>query len=125
MSELYGATVFDEWAIIHVRDRKARVIHYIGPRRAEFVTGIAELKDALDGLLSNELGCGDFAFERHAVGPQADALLVLGPDTYLICNNTTLSIHQITQNPLWLQAQVPFAELAEKFRADPLVLARA
>lgn len=124
MDQLYGTTVFDEWAIIHVQDKKARIVHYSGPRLANFTATVSELKESFDDLFSSELGCGDFSFERHAVGPQADALMVLGPDTYLICNNTKLSIHQITQNPLWLQAQVPFAELSEKFRANPLVLAR-
>lgn len=122
MNELYGDVVFDEWVIINVQGGKARVVYYTGPRQANFATEIAELKESVEDLLSGELGCGDFSFERHAVGPQADALMVTGPDTYLICNNTKLSIHQITQNPLWLQAQVPFVELGDKFRANPLLL---
>lgn len=122
MDELYGEVVFDEWVIIHVQDRNVQVVYYTGPRQANFAADIAELKDSLYELLSGELGYGDFSFERHAVGPQADALMVIGPDTYLICNNTKLSIHQITQNPLWLQAQVPFVELGEKFRANPVEL---
>jgi hypothetical protein len=28
----------------------------------------------------------------------------------------------ITKDPLWLGAQVPFVELSDKFRADPLAL---
>jgi len=122
MNELYGQVVFDEWVIIHVQDSKGRVIHYTGPRQANFATDIAELKESVEDMLSSELGCGDFTFERHGVGPQADALMVIGPDAYLICNNTKLSIHQITQNPLWLQAQVPFVELGDRFRANPLLL---
>jgi hypothetical protein len=28
---------------------------------------------------------------------------------------------QIRQNPNWIEAQKPFVELSERFRADPLV----
>lgn len=122
MNALYGGTVFDEWVIIQVRDKKACVVWYTGPRQTTFTHEVDGLKELLNQPETGELGYGDFNFERHAVGTQADALMVLGPNTYLICNNTKLSMNQITPNPLWLRAQVPFAELGEKFRLSPLVL---
>jgi hypothetical protein len=47
---------------------------------------------------------------------------VLGDWLYLICNNTTQAIDKIAAEPAWKQAQVPFVELSERFRADPLRL---
>jgi hypothetical protein len=41
---------------------------------------------------------------------------------YLIWNNTVLSMDRITTEPRWLAAQVPFLDLTEEFRADPVRL---
>jgi hypothetical protein len=49
--------------------------------------------------------------------------MVVGQGIYLICNNTVQSMDSITQDTLWLGAQVPFVELSDKFRAAPLALA--
>ena len=48
------------------------------------------------------------------------AITVLGSTIYLICNNTRASMEEITRDPKWLNAQVPFAELSEAIRPDPL-----
>jgi len=40
---------------------------------------------------------------------------------FLICNNTAQSMTGITEDPLWLKAQVPFVEMSEKFRTAPVV----
>jgi hypothetical protein len=48
--------------------------------------------------------------------------MVLGKEIYLICNNTVQSMDAITKDPLWLGAQVPFVELSDKFRADPVAM---
>ena len=50
--------------------------------------------------------------------------MALGDETYLICNNTRSSMDEITKNPRWLSAQVPFADLSEKMCArQPMVVA--
>ena len=49
--------------------------------------------------------------------------MVLGRALYLICNNTRETMDAIAKNPRWLGAQVPFAELGDKIRANPLVIA--
>lgn len=121
MDSRYGKTVFDEWAIVSLMENKARVLAYIGPRNDEFLTNF--VKDL--GVLRAELhaekyGVGDFAFERHGVGTGHEVFLVLGPGLYLICNNTHESMDSIAKDPRWLNAQVPFAELSEKIRANPL-----
>jgi hypothetical protein len=46
--------------------------------------------------------------------------MALGSECFLICNNTVQSMDAITADPLWLAAQVPFVELSDKFREDPL-----
>jgi hypothetical protein len=67
---------------------------------------------------------GDFEFARHGVGLAFESFMAVGPGVFLICNNTVQSMDGITKDPLWLGAQVPFVELSDKFRADPLDLAR-
>ena len=46
--------------------------------------------------------------------------MVLGEGVYLVCNNTGSSMAEITKDPRWLNAQVPFAELGDKVRSNPL-----
>ncbi len=47
---------------------------------------------------------------------------MVGTGLYLMCNNTQNSMDAIAKNPRWLDAQVPFAELAETIRGNPLVI---
>jgi hypothetical protein len=58
------------------------------------------------------------------VGSAFESFMVVGQGMYLICNNTVQSMDAIAKDPLWLGAQVPFVELSDKFRADPLELAQ-
>jgi len=123
MDARYQKTVFDEWAVISVADRKGRLLAYIGPRKAGFQENfLADVGPLREGLLSGEYSAGDFEFARHGVGPAFESFMVLGKGTYLICNNTVQSMDGITKDPLWLGAQVPFVELSEQFRDDPLDL---
>ncbi len=124
MDARYKKAVFDEWAILSLEERKGHLLAYVGPRREgfqkNFLTDIGALRQ---GLLNDDYSVGDFEFERHGVGPAFESFMVLGKGTYLICNNTVQSMDAITQDPLRLGAQVPFVELSEKFRADPLDVA--
>ena len=124
MGELYGRPLFDEWAVVRLGASKAQVEHYAGPRLAEFLESFtrdfAPLKrEASDR--SHEPG--DFDFARASGGTSFDALLKIAPDAFLFCNNTTLSMEQIRANPAWLKAQVPFANLSERFRLQPVKFA--
>ena len=125
MNARYKQVVFDEWAILSLAGSKGHLLAYIGPRREgfqkNFLTDVGALRE---GLLNEEYNVGDFEFARHALGPAFESFMVLGPGVYLICNNTVQSMDSITKDPLWLGAQVPFVELSDKFRADPLALAR-
>jgi hypothetical protein len=121
MNSRYGGVVFDEWVVVSLERNRARILFYTGPRNDDFlknfVTDLGALRTA---LLDASYGAGDFEFSRHGVGTGIEAFLVLGEGLFLICNNTVDSMDGITRNPRWLGAQVPFAELAEKVRANPL-----
>jgi hypothetical protein len=124
MNARYKKVVFDEWAAISLAGRKGRVLAYFGPRKEGFQKNFLTDAGALrQGLLQGNCNAGDFEFARHGIGPAFESFMVLGEQMYLICNNTVQSMDGITSDPLWLGAQVPFVELSEKFRADPLELA--
>ena len=124
MDAHYGKPVFDEWAVVSLAENKARVLAYIGPRNDDFLQNFVKDLGALRAeLLTETYGPGDFEFERHGTGTGFESFLVLGRALYLICNNTHESMDTIAQNPRWLSAQVPFAELSEKVRANPLSVA--
>jgi len=122
MNAIYGSVVFDELAIVSFQDKKGRILNYNGPRKESFQKNFATDVETLKSeLLTTKHQTGDFDFARDASGTNFDAFMVLGEEVYLICNNTAQSISGITKDSRWLGAQVPFAELAEKFRGNPLV----
>ena len=123
MNARYGAVVFDEWAIVSLVQNKARILSYIGPRNDDFLKNFArDLGTLRAELVAGQYGAGDFEFARHGIGTGFESFLVLGTGVYLICNNTHESMDSITKNPRWLEAQVPFAELADKVRTHPVVI---
>jgi len=123
MNARYGKVVFDEWAIVSLADHKGRLLAYIGPRKEgfqkNFLTDAGSLRT---GLLTANYTPGDFEFARHEVGTGFESFMVLGQGAYLICNNTVQSMDEITKEPLWLGAQVPFVELSDTVRSDPVIL---
>jgi hypothetical protein len=122
MNARYKKVVFDEWAIVSLADKKGRILSYAGPRNDDFLKNFAnDLGQLRSVLLKDELGVGDFEFARHATGTQFEAFMVLGDGLYLICNNTANSMDGIAKDPHWLEAQVPFVELSDKVRSNPLV----
>jgi hypothetical protein len=122
MDARYKKPVFDEWAVISIGEGKGRLLAYLGPRKADFqknfLTDVAPLRA---GLMARDNNVGDFEFSRHGVGTAFEAYLVVGEGIFLICNNTVQSMDAISKDPLWLAAQVPFVELSERFRDDPLI----
>lgn len=121
MNELYGQTVFDELAVVSLSRHKARVLAYIGPRNDDFLKHFAnDLGTLRAQLLAGGYSTGDFEFARHEVGTGFESFLVLGNGVYLFCNNTRRSMDEIARDPRWLGAQVPFVELGEAVRADPV-----
>jgi len=123
MNARYGSVVFDEWAVVSLMQNKARILIYIGPRNDDFLKNFArDLGTLRAELVGGQYGTGDFEFARHGIGTGFESFLVLGVGVYLICNNTHESMDAITKNPRWLEAQVPFAELADKVRAHPVAI---
>jgi len=123
MDAHYGRTVFDEWAVISLAENKARVLAYLGPRNDDFLANFAkDLGPLRSGLLNASYGVGDFEFARNGTGTGFEVFMVLGAGFYLICNNTRESMDTIARDPRWLAAQVPFAELSDKIRANPLAV---
>ena len=123
MNERYQNVVFDEWAVIALAEHKGRLLNYLGPRKAGFQKNFLSDAGALrEGLLTESGNAGDFDFARHGIGTGFESFMVLGKGIFLICNNTVQSMDGITKNPRWLEAQVPFVELSDKVRQDPVVL---
>ncbi len=123
MNDLYRKAVFDEWVIVSLIQHKAKILAYLGPRKDDFQKNFAtDVQDLRADLLSRRHNIGDFEFARHGVGTKLEAFLMVGEGLYLICNNTAQSMSAIAKDPLWLSAQVPFVELSDQFRSDPLEL---
>ncbi len=123
MNTRYGSVVFDEWAVVSLAENKARVLAYTGPRNDDFLKNfVRDLGSLRAELLAGSYGPGDFEFARHGVGTGIEVFLVVGCGQYLIFNHTRESMDGIAKNPRWLGAQVPFVELAEKVRANPLAV---
>jgi hypothetical protein len=121
MNDLYHKVVFDEWAIVSLIQHKAKILAYLGPRKDDFQKNFAtDVQDLRADLLSRRHSIGDFEFARHGVGTKLEAFVMVGDGLYLICNNTTHSMAAIAKDPLWLSAQVPFVELSDQFRSNPL-----
>jgi hypothetical protein len=122
MQEIYRKPVFDEWAVVAMLGNKGRALCYEGPRREEFHREFNQDAQAFAADLRRTThNLGDFDFSRHGVGTRFDAFVVVGDGLFLICNNTRQSMATITQDPLWLSAQVPFVELSDVFRSKPLI----
>ena len=123
MDSRYGGPVFDEWAVVSLAENKARVLHYTGPRNDDFLKHfVRDLGSLRADLLGGRYGTGDFEFSRNSPGTGFESFMVLGQGIYLICNHTGTTMDAIAKNPRWLDAQVPFAELADNVRANPLAV---
>jgi hypothetical protein len=121
MNERYGQVVFDEWALVSLAQQKARILFYTGPRNDDFLKHfVDDLGTLRTELLNSKYSAGDFEFARHASGTFFEAFVVFGEGLYLICNNTRASMNDIAKDPRWLNAQIPFAELADSIRVSPL-----
>ena len=121
MHARYQKAVFDEWAIVSIGGNKGHVLAYMGPRKEDFKKNfLADAGSLRAGLLASPHEVGEYEFARYGVGTGFESFMTAGKGIYLICNNTVQSMDGITKDPRWLEAQVPFVELSEQFRADPL-----
>jgi hypothetical protein len=121
MTALFNKPVFDEWVLVKLATESGAILAYSGPRAESYQKGFKDDIVPLRAELElRHLSTGDFAFVDAARGTRFDACIKLGPAAYLFCNNTTRDMADIRQDPLWREAQKPFAQLSELFRTDPL-----
>jgi hypothetical protein len=121
MNELYGRSVFDEWAIVSLLPDRSRLLDYSGPRREEFAGRFSrDLASLRQSLLGGRHDFGDFEFAREGAGSQFDAYICIGDGVYVMCNNLYTTVAEITKDAKWLRAQKPFVELSEYFRSNPV-----
>lgn len=123
MNDRYREVVFDELAIVSIGDNQARTMSYQGPRREAFTESFPQDSAPLRKTVrqgGQVYDAGDFEFSHEGAGTGFEAFMMLGKGLCLICNNTGKSMDGISKNPRWLEAQVPFAELSDRFRSDPL-----
>jgi hypothetical protein len=122
MNQLYKDNVFDEFAIVGLVQNKAKLLKYIGPRRDDFQKKfLADVNEFKLDLIANKHSIGDFEFSQTGTGTKVEAFLVLSDGMFLLCNHTSRSMADIAKNPMWLSAQVPFVEMSDRFRSDPVV----
>jgi len=122
MNQLYRDRVFDEFAVVALVQNKARLLKYIGPRREEFQRNfLADIHEFKPELIANKHNIGDFEFSQSGFGTKVEAFLVLSDGIFLLCNHTSRSMADIARNPMWLSAQVPFVEMSDRFRSNPVV----
>lgn len=121
MDALYLKPVFDEWVVLNFQDGKADLLGYTGPRAETIAKQLHRDSAPLFAeMQGRSYGVGDFEFVDLARGSSYDACVRLGETTYLLCNNTFGTMAVLRQDPRWREAQKPFVNLTEKFRADPL-----
>ncbi len=121
MNEIYGRTIFDEWAVVSLMPECSRLLDYSGPRKDEFAGKFSrDLAELRQSLLKGRHHFGDFEFTREGKGSQFDAFICVGDGVYVMCNNLYTTMAEISKDAKWLDAQVPFVELSEKFRSSPV-----
>jgi hypothetical protein len=119
MNARYGKTVFDEWALVSLKKGDERIVSYTGPRRDDFQQNfVTDLGSLRAELLTTRHAPGHFDFARHGVGNSVEAFVCVGPELYLICNNTQRTMDEIAREQRWLDAQKVFAALTEEFQGD-------
>jgi hypothetical protein len=121
MNAQYGATVFDEWAIVSLAPGQERLMAYTGPRKEHFQKNFSEdLGGFRAEVLTTRHTPGHFDFVRNGVGTVFEAFICAGDEVYVLCNNTQSSLEQIARNPRWLEAQKEFAAMTERFHVQPV-----
>jgi hypothetical protein len=123
MNAMYGRVIFNEWVLLSFGEGGAKMVSYSGPRKEHFQSNFAaDVEELRPRLLSHQFAPGDFEFAWHGSGTGFEAFIAAGQRIYLLWNNTGNSMENLAKDPRWLNAQVPFLNLTEAFRTDPLIL---
>lgn len=121
MNAIYTATLFDEWVLVSLKPEGGSILAYHGPRAESFKKSFnSDIQPLRAEMSDQKLAVGDFIFAAKAASTQHDACVRIGGSSYLFCNNTTKTMGDIRQSPLWRDAQAPFVKLCELFRDNPV-----
>lgn len=116
-----GRPVFNEWMIVDFQGGKLELIHYKGPRSNASQKKISyDLRGIEDEMKRDGYLPGQFFFTPDAEGTLYDAFMVVGPQKYILFNNTLMKMTEISTDPFWSKVQINFVELSEHFHADAL-----
>lgn len=122
MSLNSGRPIFNEWLIIDLSGQDVVILYYTGPRSSASQKKLKRDMRSLEDEMSNGgYTTGQFYFSPDAAGTLFDAFIVAGQGKYIIFNNTTMTMTEITADAFWNKTQVHFVELSEKFHMDALV----
>ena len=122
MNKAYGATLFDEFAILRIKGGKPmQLLGYEGPRAKEINDAWPDDLKMLSPELreAGRISGGEFGFIRIGAGSYFDAFIGIGQDMVLLLNHTSKSIEELTANSRWLQAQAEFLKLSHVFGDTP------
>jgi hypothetical protein len=121
MNAIYTTTLFDEWVLVSLKPDRGTILAYHGPRAESFKKSFnTDIQPLRAEMSEQKLAIGDFIFAANAASVQHDACVRVGGSAYLFCNNTTKTMNDIRQSPLWRDAQAPFVKLCEVFRDNPV-----
>ncbi len=121
MNAAYAETVFDEWMLISIKAERGAILAYTGPRADSYKqTFTADIQPLRAEIANQNLAIGDFAFTSNGTGTKHDACLRTGETSFLFFNHTAKTTQDIRTNPRWLEAQKPFVQLSDLFRANPV-----
>ncbi len=117
-----GSPIFNEWMIVQVSGPNVDIIYYSGPRTSASQNKMKkDMRSLEDEMASDGYTTGQFFFSPDASGTLYDAFILAGPGKYIIFNNTTLSMKDISADAFWGKNQIHFVELSERFHMDALV----
>ena len=104
MHVAYLGVVFDEWAILAGGSKQKGIIPYVGPRPDTFRQDLPKNAEPLRQALSGqELHESNIEFTPQAEGRKHDAVIKIGPNSYLLCNHTGKTIAEFRESPRWLR----------------------
>jgi hypothetical protein len=120
MNSIFTKPLFDEWVLVSLKPERGTILAYHGPRAESYKKSFnSDIQPLRAEMSDQKLAIGDFIFAAAAADVQHDACMRIGASSYVFCNNTTRTMNEIRQNPLWRDAQGPFVKLSELFRENP------
>lgn len=125
MNEIYGRPLFDEIAIVALKERMPEIYYYEGPRGAsfanEFLANTQAIRSELDKLATHrESFGGELFFTNEGDGVHMDACLCIGPpQVYLFCNNVRKSMVEIRADPKWPECKSKLQAISASFSLNP------